>query len=153
MTQLPIWELWILEGHRSREVGLLFIMTMKLTQTLSWSKILFWELKEMGRRLTEMVLGFSSFCAEKPYFMVVVGIFEVSLKTSDTQRRKERTFADCCSVLGTVSHDSMHIVWFHWSYWALVSQVFPTYKMVDENSEWQSHRMACCAAFQGHVSE
>ena len=33
----------------------------------------------MIRRLTEMVLGFNSFCAEKPYFMVVVGIFEVSL--------------------------------------------------------------------------
>lgn len=40
----------------------------------------------MGRRLTEMVLGFNSFSAEKSYFMVAVGIFEVSLKTPDTQQ-------------------------------------------------------------------
>lgn len=43
-----------------------------------------------------MVLGFSSLIAEKYYFMVRVGIFhEVSLKTSDTQRRNKRTFTEC----------------------------------------------------------
>ena len=43
--------------------------------------------------------------------MVVVGIFEVSLKTSDTQRRKERTFIEYCPVLGITSRDStQHLV-------------------------------------------
>lgn len=46
----------------------------------------------MSRRLMEMVLGFSSFSAEKPYFMVAVGIFEVSSKTSFIQRRKEKFY-------------------------------------------------------------
>ena len=72
----------------------------------------------MIRRRTEMVLGFNSFCAEKPYFMVVVGIFEVSLKTPDTQRRKERTFVEYCPVLGTMSRESTGIpnILFHWFY-------------------------------------
>ena len=72
----------------------------------------------MGRRLTEMVLGFNSFSAEKPYFMVAVGIFEVSLKTPNTQRREDRTFVEYCPVLGTMSRESTGTpsILFHRSY-------------------------------------
>ena len=109
----------------------------------------------MSRRLTEMALGFNSFSAEKPYFIVAVGIFEVSLKTPDTQRRKERTFIEYCPVLGTMSRESTGTpsILFHWSYWALVSQVSSTSKIINENWGWWSHRVMCWSAFQGPSSE
>lgn len=47
------------------------------------------ELKEKSRGLMGMVLGFSSFSAEKHYSMVEVRIFdEISLKTSDAQKNE-----------------------------------------------------------------
>lgn len=50
----------------------------------------------MSRSFIQKVMGFCSFGAGKPYFMVQVGIFhEVSLKTMDTQRRNERIFTEC----------------------------------------------------------
>lgn len=85
--------LWILEGHRNREVGLSFITAMKLMQTPLWSKNLCWKLKEMSRRLVGMVLGFSSFSAEEHYFRVEERILKFLWRhqTHRTEREKCRT--------------------------------------------------------------
>ena len=106
----------------------------------------------MSRRLMRMVLGFSSFRAEKHYCVVEVRLLKF-LWRYQTQKKNERTFIKCWPVLGIMPGDFTHIFWFQWSYWALVSQAFSIYKKVDENNGGYNHRMTYHAVFKGHVFE